>query len=473
MVLALLALENRALAVSFEVSPGDEVYAVLEELAAVGAVQSELWGIKPFSEAEVARLLTEAKHSKKDLSPYLQARLKDLLPRFVSRSKQEGFLKPLEDPYLFYVHTAHALPWENWQGRTLGQDNLGLGFQSKGSISSHLLFHATFEATYLWDRPQGQDFARGRFLQAYAKAGRNNLFLTFGVHQIWWGQAQTGNLLFSLNAPPFANLWELGLEQPVLLPWVFRLLGPFKFDLFAAHLSDERVVPHPWLFGLKVAFKPHPRLEIDLTRSIMCGGENRQVSLSKVLFGIGENVEGGPDPAEGDQKAGFEIRFRPVDHLVLYTEAAGEDEAGGLPSRWAYIWGLYAPGLWQRVGLRVEYAYITKWWYHHHVYRSGYTYKGWLMGYYTDRTTRNYFLELTYDLNANWRLGLASWQEKHYDAQVQYLYKVKRYELSLTGHVALASKKLLLQSKVRLNDMEDASPLPDGPQILFKVSLPF
>ncbi len=450
--------------------PPDEVYAVLEELAALGAIQSELWGIRPFSEAEVARLLEEAQSSPKRLPPYLQARLQVLLPRFSSVANQSGFLKPVADPYLSYVHSDKARSWENFSGRSLGEDNLWFGFQSKWSVSEHLLFHSTFEAAYLSGT---RDFFRGRFLQGYAKIGGDNLFLSFGVNQPWWGQAKTGNLLFSLNPPPFSSLLELGFEHPILLPWYLRLLGPFKFSVFAAHLEDERVVPHPWLLGMKIAFKPHPRLEIDLTRSIMCGGENRQVSLEKILFGIGENIEGGADPAEGDQKAGFEIRFRPVDHLVLYTEAAGEDEAGGLPSRWAYVFGLYAPGLWARLGLRLEYAYITKWWYHHHVYRSGYTYKGWIIGYYTDRTTRNYFLELTYDLTPNWRLGLATWQEKHYDLNVKYLYRIRRYEIGLTGHLLKGSYPLLLKARIRFNHVQDNSSLPEGTQGFLSLSLPF
>jgi len=53
------------LAGSFNVSSEDEVYNILEEMEAVGAIDTQIYGIKPFTETEVARFLAEAQTKRK------------------------------------------------------------------------------------------------------------------------------------------------------------------------------------------------------------------------------------------------------------------------------------------------------------------------------------------------------------------------------------------------------------------------
>ncbi len=453
-------------AVSFNLPPEDETYSVLEELDAVGAVDSEIWGIKPFSEKEVRRLLAEARRKAYLLSPYLKKRVNELWQRFApAYSYNQAFIKPFEDPYFFYVYSSTEAPIENFSGRTLRENNYYMGFQSKFFTSKYLLFHSQFEISYM----QGEDnFFRGHFLAGYAKLG-GNLFIEFGVDRIWWGEAYTGNLLFSLNPPPYEDLIKIGLENPIILPYFLRHLGLFKFSIAITQLEKERVVPKPWLIGMKINFKPHPRLEIGLSRSIMCGGEGRDISLSNILFASHENVYS-PDPSEGDQKAGFEIRIRPIDHLLLYFEDAGEDEAGGLPSKHSYIFGFYAPSIFSSLGFRFEYARISKVWYHHHVYQSGYTYKNWLIGYYTDRTVENYFGEITYDITNYTRFMISYWRENHYNTNEQFLYNIARYQFGFIYHF---SSSTILKAKYRFNDYSKQSMLEDNHQVLIQLGFKF
>ncbi|WP_457755793.1 hypothetical protein, partial [Thermodesulfatator indicus] len=113
------------------------------------------------------------------------------------------------------------------------------------------------------------------------------------------------------------------------------------------------------------------------------------------------------------------------------------------------------------------------WWYHHHVYRSGYTYKDWLIGYYTDRTTRNYFGEITYDLTPDWRVGMATWQEKHYDTSLRYLYRISRYQLSFIGHFSVKNFPFTFEGKLRFNNVSNTKYLPNNTQLFLNLSFTF
>jgi len=412
-------------------------------MEAVGAIDTQIYGIKPFTETEVARFLAEAQTKRNLLTPYLKARLDSLWARYKDAPEEErSYLKPVEDPYLTFGYTNREVP-ENIRGRELKRNNFALGFGSKWYVTSHLLFHSQFELAKLEGR---EDATKGRFLMGYGKISFGKWALEAGVDNVWWGQGYTGNLISSLNPPPYDKLIKVELENPVLLPWIFQYLGLFKFSTFLSRLEDERHVPHPWLIGMKMSFKPFPFLEIGATRSVMCGGEGRELSLSTILFAKGENVYS-PSKTQGDQKAGFELRFRPVHHLVIFWEGAGEDKAGAFPSHWAHIAGVYMPGLLNKLGIRFEYATITRWWYHHGVYKSGYTYYGRLIGYYTGKNTDTYFGEVSYDINQNTRFSGSYWYEKN-----ELLGEtVRRYQLGLSHHFNCKQWPLILKAKYRFS----------------------
>ncbi|MEW6214294.1 MAG: capsule assembly Wzi family protein, partial [Nitrospirota bacterium] len=119
--------------------------------------------------------------------------------------------------------------------------------------------------------------------------------------------------------------------------------------------------------------------------------------------GKGENEIG---IEAGDQRAGFDIKLiLPLkwQPLQLYAEAAGEDEAGGLPYKWAYLTGIYLPRIlkFERVDFRAEYATThvsgsPNVWYTHHIYKSGYTYKGRIIGHHMGTDSKDIFMETSY-----------------------------------------------------------------------------
>ena len=433
---------------SFNISLDDqEVYTTLEELEAIGAIDSQIYGIKPITENEFLRLLGEAKRKEHILPDYLKERV-NFFWDFIKKSYQSrtSYIKPVSDPYFSYNYVDEKEP-ENILGRKLKKHNFALGFQSKLFISKHLLLHSKLEMAREIDQ---NDVTLGRLLMGYGKIGINKLSFEIGRDSICWGQSYSGTLLVSKNPKPFFPIFKLELEEPVLLPWIFKYLGLFKFSIFTTRLESDRYVPHPWFLGMKVSFKPAPFLEIGLNRTVMFGGEGRRKSLSTILFAKGENVNK-PSKSEGDQKAGFDVRVRPIKHLVLYWEGAGEDEAGGLPSKWSHIAGMYLVGLFNKVNLRFEYSDITRRWYHHHVYRSGYTYDGKIIGYYTDRNCKTYFGELSYDANKNLRIFIRLWKE-HYTALNEDTYK---YELSFKDHFIVKDLPIEVDVGYRYTDPEE------------------
>ena len=149
-----------------------------------------------------------------------------------------------------------------------------------------------------------------------------------------------------------------------------------------------------------------------MSKTAIFGGEGRKEDFGAFfdsLIGKGSNVDNPSSNEVGDQRAGFDVKFTlPLPHqpLVLYMEGAGEDQAGILPSKWAYIYGLYLPRVANlyRLELRAEYADTAVsgqpgYWYHHHIYTQGYTFKGRIIGHYIGADSHDLFLRGRYNFD--------------------------------------------------------------------------
>jgi hypothetical protein len=122
--------------------------------------------------------------------------------------------------------------------------------------------------------------------------------------------------------------------------------------------------------------------------------------------------------------------------LQLYGEWGGEDEAGWLPARAAYLAGLYIPLLGSGMDLRVEYADVTNQnWYSHGIYSSGYTYKGRILGHHVGGGGRDTFVEvgimrgnrLDGSISLDYEQRGVTTQivtEEHYQAATEWKYRI-------------------------------------------------
>jgi hypothetical protein len=147
----------------------------------------------------------------------------------------------------------------------------------------------------------------------------------------------------------------------------------------------------------------------------MFGGEGRPVTanlLWDVVRGRGENNEQrnpGNQLAAADATVRIPWRRQPV---ALYVEWGGEDHAKWLPSHPAVIAGLYLPRLvgsnrWEFRGEYADNAFarVPGIWYQHAVYRSGYTYRGFVIGHPMGTDARMLSLEIDHRVTPAWTLG--------------------------------------------------------------------
>lgn len=383
------------------VDTGDEIYDILTRFEAEGLIQSGLLTTKPLSRSEAVRLAIEAERNVEDKkSPFLRQLLGTLNDRLEAEKGEVKYLKPVDNAYIDYIYSDQAAQELNYNndGDTYDRgSNLRLGLTSRAELG-RFSFYLNPELRYSGD---DNDVV---LKKAYVTLSIWGLELEAGKDSQWWGPGHHGAILLSNNTEPL-TLLKLTNPHPTLLPWVFKYLGPFRFVFFASRLEKERVIAEPYLWGLRFNFKPTPYIEIGLQRTAMLGGEGRSESLGtwwKSFTGKGENesgVEAGDQRAGGDIKITLPFKAQP---LQLYAEAAGEDEAGGLPIKWAYLAGIYLPRIYkfERLGLRAEYANTNvnrpNVWYNHHIYGSGYTYKGRVLGHHMGTDSDDLFLELNY-----------------------------------------------------------------------------
>jgi hypothetical protein len=399
-----------------------ELYHDLERLSAYGLIDSAILGTRPIDRLTAAMHIQEALRKYADTGEDLNipGSIVDILNRLKYEfrddieeiEKRRNYIKPVTRGRLSYSYlngeesrflnvNASQLPFNyNNEGQFLRKSSLLMDLEGEARYKK-LSFYLKPDVTF----NNFEDLDVG-LQKIYGKFYFWKLSLEIGKDSLWWGQGRHGSLILTNNAEPF-SLLKISNEVPFVLP----VLGLFKMDFFLTKLGKDRVYPRPYLGGLRFSFKPRPWLEFGLTRTAITGGSGS----SGIDFGdigtilIGKNL-GSKEEGESNQIAGGDIRIRiaPL-KAFIYGEAAGEDEAGGLPYKWAYIGGIYFADLYG-ADLRIEYADTASGysgWYTHSSYE--YTYKGRLMGHHMGGDARDTFVGTSFSLDRNTRLSF------HYD----------------------------------------------------------
>ncbi|MDW8260107.1 MAG: capsule assembly Wzi family protein, partial [Gammaproteobacteria bacterium] len=145
-------------------------------------------------------------------------------------------------------------------------------------------------------------------------------------------------------------------------------------------------------------------------KDLLLGRDNRDASLTI-------------DDEPGNQMAGYDLRLRApwrAVPLVLYTQWIGEDEAGGLPSKFLGLFGIetWFASRFGSVRLRSEYADTACTFtrrrpqfdcgYRNGLYPQGYTYRGRIIGHTLDNDSRQWSVAalLVQPSGATWSLTL-------------------------------------------------------------------
>jgi hypothetical protein len=137
----------------------------------------------------------------------------------------------------------------------------------------------------------------------------------------------TGGVVLTGSAPVDGG--GVYLPEPLLLPWLFRYLGPVRAEFDVAVLDANGPVGRPYFVLTRGSIEPHPRVGAGVTRGGMIGAEGDGRSIGDILFFLVGGQTGGSE--YDNQIAAVDAWFRPPTGalpLLLYIEWGSEDSAG-------------------------------------------------------------------------------------------------------------------------------------------------
>jgi hypothetical protein len=387
-------------------------YDAVEKLANYDLIDGAMLTTKPITRIEMARHIAQAMYRLKQednppsvLLAIMERLKKEFEGELILIGVLDGWygdsaIKPLEDPYVRYLYAKRRPELENMRGDIFhwGSDYRA-GFASRGTLFDRAAFYLHPE----YANPGDEDDGDIDLIEGYGKVMAGPFEIEVGKDSLWWGPGHHGSILMSNNAAPFTMV-KITNPQPVQLPWVFRRVGPFRAEWFLADLGDNSTVPDTKLTGIRLNVRPSHLLELGFSRVIMFGGQGAPsvdaFDYAKMFFAL-SNQE------ENNQLAGADaslliplVKSRLLRSVRFYGDGAGEDESGGLPSKWSYLLGVQMNDILRtgRTDLRLEYADMHEVAYIHNFYTSGYTYDRRFIGHHAGTDSRDLFVQLSHYL---------------------------------------------------------------------------
>lgn len=379
---------------------GDPVYREIDKLAAFGLVPDILYGQRPWSRSEIARIIGKALQHRADrpeASPadrLLEKLKNDYREELVDAAILLHPLKYVEAEYTFLDSESRPIPDNGFgavdaliepltayqEGRHF-PDGHQLAVETEHDLRASRYFSFYARPRLQVDATHGGDGSVTPFAQQlYGKFQFRNTELEVGRDSIEWGQGEFGGVLLSNNARPF-DLIKLSNPSPAILPWIFQYLGPLRYTFFVANLGPEREFPNSFLTALKVSLKPVAFFELGIDQILVWGGEGAPGPLTpgnvvKEFFGFRPSGAGNLS----NREFGFDLRlWLPwFGHAQLYLDTQIEDIELGTSSFMltdlaSYQAGLYLPRL-DTEGkrtLRLEYHHGSPFFYRHAPFTTG------------------------------------------------------------------------------------------------------
>jgi len=397
------------------VEPDSWVYPALERLGALGYVEDEIVGMRPWTRSECARLVEEAQDAvsldytaSRETQQLVDALEQEFAPDSEALAGNNRRLR-LESVYTRFTGISGRPLTESHFGRTI-MDDYGRpfsegfsnvtgfsGWASAGRFAAYLrgeyqhspsIPALSQEARQLIPILDGgapvppavatASVNHVRLLDAYVSMNLENWQLSFGKQSLWWGPGEGGPMMFSDNAVPI-TMFRIDRVSPVRLPWILGLMGPLRGEFFVGRLSGHEFVigastgligqwgralnDQPFIDGLKLSFKPTPNFEFGVDYTTVVGGPGTPFTFHKFIqsmFSLGNGPYGShSDP--GDRRSGVNFSYKIPKMrrwVALYGDAFTEDEFSPLayPGKSAFQGGIYMPqipGI-PKLDLRVE-----------------------------------------------------------------------------------------------------------------------
>lgn len=416
------------------------IYLYLEKLAGFGLITSDLKGIRPFSKAEVARMLQEAQQRMSEqpsdqpvFANQLIERIRELVPREVSLKKS-----PEQKPRLIDYNPASAfrvryvyldgaprnyerqvhdpggdgvfgigsglrpknpfptpVTQRGSEGTPLSANNNGVVYREghnaelrwsvEGYISDKI--SGLLEPAIQYSR-SGSD-ASLKLNRGYVKLGGRWLELEAGKDENWLGLGYRGNITLTNNAE---NFTQVKLSSPE--PFDVKYIGAMKYAIIASRFEKtvtDGVERQPWFYALKLSAKPSRNIEIGINLGRQVGGPGVRNGVGDTLRGL----IGGTSADNSNGLGGIEVRYRIpwLRNTELFGEYSGEDTAGFWPIVESYVAGFYIPRLTDdgRNDLRFEFFQGNQILYTNGTFPEGYLRKNMPIGHSQGGATQDFF----------------------------------------------------------------------------------
>ncbi len=381
------------------------IYPAMQRLIALGYIQSDILGMRPWTRMACARLLDDASEkfptesaggtqaekiyaalttefkpeiARLDGAPNTGVQVKSVYTRAMGISGT-----PLRDGYHFgqTIVNDYGRPyWEgfnNVTGLTADAEAGPVSFYLRGEYqhapampsypSSVLTATAAADGTppLANGTTEANKFA---LLDSMASVNINNVQISVGTQSAWLGPTESGPWLMSNNARPFPMV-KIDDVAPHEIPGLSRILGPFRTEFFIGQLSGQHwefctvascqsypgdpgivgpsISPQPFIHGDKISFQPTPNFEFGMGITAMFGGPGLPVTFHNFFRTYYAHTTPAANPGKRISAADFTYRIPHLrDWLTLYLDSLVVDEISPVGSTRASVNpGIYMPKL--------------------------------------------------------------------------------------------------------------------------------
>lgn len=433
------------------------IYAEIERLASLGYIHSEFLGLRPWTRMACAQMLQEAadnnvlREGGEAAELYANLRRDFAYELGILNGKDPRATASIDRVYTDFTGIAGPPINDSFHfGQTI-YDNFGRpyqeGFNNDSGVeasASYGRFELSFRGEYqnaaaaqLYSPAAQQVIAhtdevpdayfqspgttnRLELLDTYAGITLTNWQLSIGKQSLWEGVDDSTALIISDNIDPM-YMFRINRTTPLVLPWIFKWLGPARAEFFLGATEGHHYPRRPWVQGLKISLKPTPNLEFGFSRTVMFAGAGHPLTLRSfwdAFISVGDNTSTTPGSARdvGDRRGEFDFHYRlPYlrNWVSLYGDFMTDDDPSPLsnPPR-----SILAPGIeitkfpkLPRLQLRVEAPssdaanvsqYAGTFFYWNGAYHDGYTNRGNIIGSWIGRDSTAIWSQARYWVSA-------------------------------------------------------------------------
>jgi len=399
------------------------IYPALERLVALGYVQSNMLGMRPWTRLACARVLEDGEEKFADNgmeegdagkiyraltsefgvelarlggAANVSARVESVYTRMMGISGT-----PIRDGYHFgqTIINDYGRPYwagvNNITGLSAEAEMGPVSFYFRGEYQhspampseSSKTLAATAAADLTPPLANGTaETSQFALLDSMASVNINNVQISFGTQSAWLGPSESGSLLLSNNAAPFPMV-KIDDVVPHKIPGPLSILGPFRAQFFVGQLSGQHwefctvhpscpsnpanppnivgpnISKQPFIHGEKISFQPTPNFEFGMGVTAMFGGPGLPVTFGNFFKTYYVHT---PSNNPGKRVSAADLAYRLPglrNWLTFYMDSMVWDEISPIGStRAAVNAGIYMPRIPKipKLDLRAEGVNISR-----------------------------------------------------------------------------------------------------------------